>query len=211
MKIHAFADLYSQQIATGGTLLVSASGSNSGLGGGDLAGTSGDMSVVGLGSTVALSSNMTGSVGDVLTIVTTSPLTAQFATPSNSPGASVGSNAAIVAVFDGAGSAISAGAAVDVEVPFAATILRATMLADQDTSSVVAVWRDTYANYPPTIADAITGAAPPTTSAAAKSQDTTLTGWNKTIVAGDTIRFSVASNSAATRLTCSLVVARGLP
>lgn len=91
MKITAFDELYSRNLGTGTVYLGGSNGSNSGFAGGDVVGEPGDLSVVGLRRTVALSSNLTGGIGDVLTIIATNPRTAQFATPSNS--GSVGSNA----------------------------------------------------------------------------------------------------------------------
>ena len=102
----------------------------------------------------------------------------------------------ILFVIDGGGSAITTGIKGDIEVPFACTITRATLLADQTGSIVVNIWKDTYANYPPTVADKITASAPPTISSAINSQDSTLTGWTTSIAAGDTLRFNV--DSAAT-------------
>lgn len=109
-------------------------------------------------------------------------------------------------VLDGAGSALTTGIKGDLFVPVACTILSVTMLADQSGSIVVDVWKDTYANYPPTVADTITAAAKPTISTATKSQDTTLTGWTTAVSAGDTIRFNVDSITTITRLTLSLKV-----
>lgn len=212
MKITAFDDLYPMQLGTGSTTLYGATGSNSGITGGDVVGEPGDLSVIRLGSTVSLGSNLSTGValGDVLTIIQASPAVARFATPSNAAG-SVNSNitnVAITAVFDGGVTALSSNSVVDLYVPFGATVTSSTVLADAATSAVVAVWRDTYANYPPTIADSITGANPPTLSAASKAQDTTLTGWTTAIPAGSTLRFSVASNSAASRLSVSLAATK---
>lgn len=106
--------------------------------------------------------------------------------------------------IDGGGSAITTGVKGDVEVPFACTINRATMLADQTGSIVIDVWKDTYANYPPTVADTITASAKPTISSAVKSQDSTLTGWTTAVTAGDTIRFNVDSATTITRVTLIL-------
>jgi len=108
--------------------------------------------------------------------------------------------------IDGGGSALTTGVKGFIEVPYNCTILRATMLADQSGSAVVDVWKDTYANYPPTDADSITASAPPTISSATKSQDTTLTGWTTTCTAGDVIGFNVDSATTITRLTLTLVV-----
>lgn len=107
-------------------------------------------------------------------------------------------------VIDGGGDAISTGIKGDLEVPFACTITAATALADQSGSIVVDIWKDTYANYPPTDADSITASAPVTISAATKAQDTTLTGWTTSITAGDILRFNVDSASTVTRVAISL-------
>jgi len=115
---------------------------------------------------------------------------------------------AIEFVIDGGGSAISTGIKGDIEIPFACTINRVTLLADQSGSIVVDIWKDTYANFPPTDADSITASAVPTISAATKSQDTTLTGWTTSISAGDILRFNVDSATSITRVTLSLKVTR---
>ena len=80
------------------------------------------------------------------------------------------------------------------------------MLADQSGSAVVDIWKDSYANYPPTDADTITAAAVPTISAATKSQDSTLTGWTTSITAGDILGFNVDSAATIERLTLILKV-----
>ena len=111
-------------------------------------------------------------------------------------------------VIDGGGSAITTGIKGDLIVDFACTINSATLLADQSGSIVIDIWKDTYANFPPTVADTITAAAKPTLSAALKSQDTTLTGWTTAIAAGATLRFNVDSVATIQRCTLSLKVTR---
>jgi len=112
----------------------------------------------------------------------------------------------ITFVIDGGGSVITTGIKGDLEIPMACTITQATLLADQSGSIVVDIWKDTYANYPPTGADSITASAKPTISTATKSQDATLTGWTTSISAGDTLRFNVDSITTCTRVTLSLKV-----
>ncbi len=114
----------------------------------------------------------------------------------------------IEVVIDGGGSTITTGIKVDVEVPFACTINRVTMLADQSGSIVVDIWKDTYANYPPVVGDSITASAKPTITTATKSQDATLTGWTTSVSAGDTMRFNVDSATTIQRLTLSLKVTK---
>lgn len=114
--------------------------------------------------------------------------------------------ATITFIIDGGGSAITTGVKGDLEIPFDCTITAATLLADQSGSIVVDIWKDTYANYPPTVADTITASAKPTISTATKSQDTTLTGWTTSVTAGNTLRFNVDSITTCTRVTLSLKV-----
>jgi len=116
--------------------------------------------------------------------------------------------ASLTFVIDGGGSAITTGQKGHLEIPFACTIKQVTMLADQSGSIVVDIWKDTYANFPPTDADSITASAPPTISSAQKSQDSTLTGWTKSISSGDILAFNVDSCSTITRVTISLKVER---
>ena len=115
---------------------------------------------------------------------------------------------AISAVFDGSDAALTTGTVVHVYVPYSGTITAATMIADQTGSLVIDVWKDTYANYPPTAADTITASAKPTISSAIKSQDSTLTGWTTAIDAGDVIAFSVDSVTDITwaQITLSITV-----
>ncbi len=114
----------------------------------------------------------------------------------------------ITFVIDGGGSAITTGQKGHLEIPFACAIQQVTMEADQAGSIVVDIWKDTYGNFPPTDADSITAAAPPTISSAQKSQDSTLTGWTKSIAAGDILAFNVDSCTTITRVTISLKVAK---
>ena len=107
-------------------------------------------------------------------------------------------------VIDGGGSALTTGVKGFIEIPFSMTITGVTMMADQSGSAVVDIWKDTYANYPPTVADTITAAAKPTITGATKSQDLTLTGWTTSVAAGDILGFNVDSATTITRLTVAI-------
>src|SRR5215831_7375630 len=98
------------------------------------------------------------------------------------------------------GSVLTTGIKGDLYIPFTGVIVGVTLLADQSGSVVLDIWKDTYANYPPTVADTITAAAKPTLSSAVKYQDTVLTGWNTTVNAGDSFRFNFDSVATITRL-----------
>lgn len=107
-------------------------------------------------------------------------------------------------VIDGGGSVITTGLKGFLEVPFAMTLTGVTILADQSGSAVIDIWKDTYANFPPTVLDTITASAKPTISSAVKTKDTTLTGWTTSVSAGDILAFNVDSASTVQRLTIAL-------
>ena len=151
----------------------------------------------------ATSATLTVADGKTLTASNTITLTG---TDSVSMNVTNNKLATLTFIIDGGGSAITTGVKGDIEVPFACTITAARMFADQSGSIVVDIWKDTYANYPATVADTITASAKPTISSTTKSQDTTLTGWTTSISAGDVLRFNVDSASTVTRVTLSLTV-----
>lgn len=95
-----------------------------------------------------------------------------------------------------------------VRVPFNCTITSVTLIADQVGSTVVDIWKDSYANFPPTAGDSICASAKPTLSSARTSLDSTLTGWTKSIAAGDVLFFNVDSVSVITNLTIILGVSK---
>lgn len=116
----------------------------------------------------------------------------------------------ITLVIDGSGSAISTGVKGFISVPFACTIKKWRLLSTDASATagsiVIDIWKDTYANYPPTVADTITAAAKPTLSAVNKNEDTTLTGWTTSISAGDILGFNVDSAATVTRVALTLEV-----
>jgi len=110
----------------------------------------------------------------------------------------------IVVQFNGGGAAIATGVGGYLPVDFDGEIIGWTLVGDQSGSMVVDVWKDTYANYPPTVGDSIAASAKPTISAAIKGQSSTLTGWTTTFSAGDVFGFNIDSNSAIKFATLSL-------
>jgi hypothetical protein len=111
-------------------------------------------------------------------------------------------------VIDGGAATITTGQKGHLRVPFNCTITAARVFADQTGSIVVDIWKDTYANFPPTDADSITASAPPTLSSAQRSENTTLTGWTTTINAGDVLAYNVDSVATVQRVTISLQVTK---
>lgn len=112
----------------------------------------------------------------------------------------------IIFIIDGGGSAITTGEKGHLRIPFKCEIQRATLLADRSGSIVVNIWKDTYANFPPTVADKITSSAPPTISGAVKSEDATLTNWTKTIDTDDILAFNVDSAATIERIVLALKI-----
>lgn len=118
----------------------------------------------------------------------------------------------VAVVFDGGGVEIADNVQLWVPIPFAwSDIAWARALADTSGAIVVDVWKDTYANYPPTDSpDSITASAPITiTASGTKSEDATLTGWTKTGSAGDILKFNVDSCTTITKCTIALALVRG--
>lgn len=103
---------------------------------------------------------------------------------------------------------IPTGVKMAVRWPFAGTIVRNSLLADVSGSIVVDIWKDTYANFPPTVADTITASAKPTLASAQKSEDTTLTGWTTGFSEGDIYMINVDSASTVKRVTLELKFTR---
>jgi len=103
--------------------------------------------------------------------------------------------------FDGGTSPPTVGTKRYWRSPWAGTITKFTLIADVSGSAVIDVWKDTYANYPPTVADTITASAKPTLTAATRAEDSTLTGWTTSVAAGDVFGFNVDSASTCNVLT----------
>lgn len=115
---------------------------------------------------------------------------------------------AIGITIDGGGAPPTTGVKGYAYVPFGCTITAVTLLADQSGSCVIDIWKIAYASFPPLVANTITASDLPTLSSASHSQDTTLTGWTKSISAGDTLAFNVNSASTLTRVTLTLTVTK---
>jgi hypothetical protein len=121
----------------------------------------------------------------------------------------VGDTSVWSVIIDGGGSAITTGVKFDLEVPYNATVTAWDAFGDTTGSIVVDIWQDTYANFPPTVADTITTSEKPTISASNKGQDTSLNsgnGWS--VTQGRVLRFNVDSITTLTRVTIALKVTR---
>lgn len=119
------------------------------------------------------------------------------------------STAAIGYTINGGGATITTGVAGNgLSIPFNATITAVTMQANTTGSIVVDIWKDSYANFPPTVTDSICASAKPTITSSNKSQDTTLTGWTTSITAGDILYFNVDSVTSISNVVLTLTVTK---
>lgn len=110
--------------------------------------------------------------------------------------------------IDGGGSAITTGVKGYITVPYNGTITGWDIFGDTTGSIVVDVWKDTYANFPPTVADTIAGTEKPTLSSAVKNQDTNLTSWTTSVTAGDIVAFNVDSAATVTRVNLIIYITK---
>lgn len=120
-------------------------------------------------------------------------------------------------IIENSASTITTGVKGYVQIDFDCQVIGWTILGSGESSAaiVVDVWKDTYANFPPTVADTIAGTEKPTiTSGNQKGQDTSITTWASTtvngvstvggIAAGDILAFNVDSITNFTRVTVAL-------
>ncbi len=114
---------------------------------------------------------------------------------------------AITFVFDNGTSVIAnTMKKVYIYVPYACLIIAVTLLADQAGAAVLGIKKCAFGSFPGSLTN-IVASAPPTISATNQSsQDTTLTGWTTTIVAGDVLEVSVTSGTTITSVFGSLTV-----
>lgn len=121
-----------------------------------------------------------------------------------------GGKGSISFVVDGQGSVISLGKYGSVTIPYNGTITGWEVVECSSTpvsgSIVIDVWKDTYANYPPTVADTITGTEKPTLSAAIKNQDLTLSTWTTSVSAGDILWINIDSVTSCKKIKLNIFV-----
>lgn len=107
--------------------------------------------------------------------------------------------------IDGAGSVLTTGVKTYTQIPYDCTIQSWSIFAANSGSIVIDVWKDSYANYPPTVADTITGTEKPTITSGTKAEDNSLTTWTTSISQGDILAFSIDS---VTDITQAIVTIR---
>lgn len=114
--------------------------------------------------------------------------------------------------FDGQGGVIAVGAVAEAAANCNGTITGIEIKEVSDVpvaaNIVVDIWRDTYANYPPTVADTITAAAKPILAGAIKNQDFVLTGWTKNFTTGDIFKAKIDSSTLGLKVKLKIYYTR---
>lgn len=120
----------------------------------------------------------------------------------------VGESTIFPIVLDGGGSAITTGIKVDLPVPYACKVTGWEIMSDVSGSIVIDLWRDTYANYPPTVDDTMTAGNKPTLASATKNTWTAAGGSEWNLSQGQIIRVNVDSATTVTRVLVALKVTK---
>ena len=111
-------------------------------------------------------------------------------------------------LIDGGGAAITTGLKGSIAVPFACTIVSWTLMADTAGSLTLDIWKASFADYPPSASQSITGSSRPAIVSGVKAASSTLTGWTTAIAAGDILAFNVDAASTIARVSLGLTVTR---
>jgi len=109
--------------------------------------------------------------------------------------------------FDGGGVAVAVGAELEIRVEQGFTITGWFIIANQSGSIEIDVWVDTFANFPPTVADTITGGSPPDIVSSDKGSGG-VGGWATAVNDGDVLKFHVNSVSGIQRCSVYLIGTR---
>lgn len=106
--------------------------------------------------------------------------------------------------IDGGGAVFTTGLKGYTSIPVAGNIVLARLLADQVGDVIIDIYKDTFANFPPVLADSICAVALPELSTDDKYEDNVLTGWTVAVAAGDVLAFNVDSVATIERVTLEL-------
>ena len=95
------------------------------------------------------------------------------------------------------------------EVPFNARVTRWTLMADASGSAQIDIWKDTWANFPPTDADSIVGAGTEPYLSGEQARRDTAPDWDQlTLNEGDILVFNLDSVVTCKQLDLDIKVER---
>ncbi len=139
----------------------------------------------------------------------TGPIGATGSSGNTGPAGPIGATTSIFGIsIDGAGTVITPGVKGYLTIPYNGTITGWDIFSDQSGSCQIDLWKDTYDNFPPTVADTITGSEKPRLITHQRNQDNNLTTWNTSVSVGDVIAFNVDSATTLTRVNVHIKVTR---
>lgn len=110
--------------------------------------------------------------------------------------------------LNGAGGQISTGVKGYITIPYDATITGWQLVGTPSGNLIVDVWKDTFANFPPTSGDTITGSEIPTLSGSTTNEDLSLSTWTTSITSGDIFAFNVVSASTINQATLTIFITK---
>ena len=111
-------------------------------------------------------------------------------------------------VIDNTPNVITTGFKGSVTMPYDGTISSWTIIGDQTGSTVVDIYKTTYAGYPGTAANSITGGNDITLTNQSKNTSSTLTGWTVSFSAGDIMQWNVDSVTTLNKITITVLTNR---
>lgn len=126
------------------------------------------------------------------------------------PGSPLNSEFSFGMVIGDGVNPIPTGEAGTALIPYNGTIIGWYVIGDVVGSIEIDVYKDSYANYPPTAGDTITGTEKPSLTSQNKNTNMTIASWAKIVLAGDVVTFSVDSVSGGLkRVQVLVLVSRG--
>ena len=96
-------------------------------------------------------------------------------------------------IVDGHGFPITGGVKGDVRLDFFARVLSWKLVADQVGDVAIDVWKSSFEDFPPTVADSIVGTVQPELVGQLKASDDVLDGWTTSFDRGDYLRLNIDS------------------
>ncbi len=91
-----------------------------------------------------------------------------------------------------------------IEAPFDCEIEAYRLVGDASGSITIDLWRDSFANFPPSSGDSICGTTKPNLNGEQRKENSSLIGWSRTLSKGDWLAICVESATTVKQVTLSL-------